>query len=527
MLHLKTALASSARDDIEDRLTGRFYTPLSIADRLVEFSSQLGCPESVCDPFCGDGRLVKSWLRHQARHGTLKRLNKISLWDVDAAAVKQAVDAVKSEIVHLKLQDVVIEGLTGDTFPRIRSGLFELVITNPPWEQLKPDSRDRIGNGAQYKSEIQDYATKLAKLFPGAATSSRRSIGGYTINLARAGALAAAELTAFGGLLLIVLPSTIFGDQVSSEFRRTFFSSLAVDQIDFYPAEAKYFAGVDQSFITIAGRRGIPSSEFNIRRFQTDRTVADIRKYSSSNWEEPLPLAVGQAEHDIIQRIRKSFPPAHWLESDLRFGLQFGRELDETRIAEAFTRSDLGIPFVKGRNIGRFSSSLSDLPRIDTTLRKIPVSTLQERIAWRDVSRPSQKRRMHACIIPAGVVTGNSIGIARFNSPVDGLLKTLLSVLNSIVFEIQIRGRLATNHVSQGVIRQSSIPYEIFESIATREKVISILQHAQTFEDFCVLEVFLAKKYGLTRDEFSNVLKAFKGLSEDEVEMLLDKDIWS
>lgn len=527
MLHLKTALATSSRSDIEDRLTGRFYTPHSVADRLAQFSSPVGCPETVCDPFCGDGRLIVSWLKHGGTNGTLRNLKRISLWDCDGRAVEQAVINVRSQLELLCVSGVVVDCFVGDTFMRNQAEKYDLVITNPPWEQLKPDSRDKVSDSSRYRDEIQTYAKTLTLAYPDAATSRKRTIGGYTVNLARVGALAASEITAENGSLLIVLPSTIFGDQVSGNFRKRLFSTLCVDHMDFYPAEAKLFSGVDQSFVTVAGHRVGSSSRICIRRFHPNLSISDIRDHLISHQEDPLPLSIGGAEHDLINGLRVRHPEASWLESDLRFCLCLGRELDETRISEAFTASSDGIPFLKGRDIGRFGTIPDGLDRIDQGARKIPRSAFERRLAWRDVSRPSQKRRIHACLIPAGIVTGNSLGIARFNSPLPDLLEALVAVVNSIVFEVQVRGLLATNHISQGVLRRCVIPYEVFESAKVRAELAQTTNSSLDADCLVRSEVLMAQAYGISREEFAQLLQPFNKLTTEETAALLNKEIWS
>lgn len=527
MLHLKTALATSSRSDIEDRLTGRFYTPHSVADRLVQFSSPVGCPTTVCDPFCGDGRLIVSWLKHQGNNGSLRSLKLISLWDCDGQAVAEAVANVQAQLELLRVSGVTVERFVGDTFMRDKADRFDLVITNPPWEQLKPDSRDKVSDASRYRDEIQNYARILTASYPDAATSRKRTIGGYNINLARVGAIAASEITADRGSLLIVLPSTIFGDQISGNFRKRFFSSLCVEQIDFYPAEAKLFSGVDQSFVTVAARRGESSSKVSIRRFHPNLAISDVREHSISHQEDPLPLSIGGAEHDLINGLRARHPNVTWLEDDLRYRLCLGRELDETRISEAFTASMDGIPFLKGRDIGRFGVIPDELNRINIRARKIPSSAFQPRLAWRDVSRPSQKRRIHACLIPAGIVTGNSLGVARFDSALPDLLETLVAVMNSIVFEVQVRGLLATNHVSQGVLRRCVIPYEVFENAKMRAELAEIAKSILDVDCSIRLEVLMARAYGVSRDEFAQLLQPFSKLTSEETAALLKKEIWT
>lgn len=525
MLHLQTALETSSRTDIEDRLTGRFYTPLPVAKELIRSSGVVGCPETICDPFCGDGRLVVAWMRYLAEHFDLQRLKRVSLWDFDGCAVERARCNVRAELRRLGADWVVIDARVGDTFSQHLSEKFDLVVTNPPWEQLKPDARDLVAEASRYRAEIQSYGAHLRMLYPSASSSRQRSIGGYTVNLARAGALAAAKLTNNNGILQIVLPLTILSDQVSHNFRAEFFSNVRIINLDVYPAEAKLFVGVDQSFVALTARGGESSSNFTIRRFNADVSTLDQREHTLKSLEAPLPLAVGGAQIEITEWLRREHLEMSYLESELNYGLKLGRELDETRIGEAFTCPSRGVPFVKGRNISRFGNLPEDLPSVDPALRKIPTSSSHRRVAWRDVSRPSQKRRVHACIIPSGFVTGNSVGIARFSSPKPDLLETLMAVMNSFVFELQVRSALGTNHVSQGVIRKCVIPFSLFEDDRQRADITRCIDNS-TEEGRAWLDVQIAKAYRLSRDQFATLLKGFQKLPPREVNVLLHKDTW-
>lgn len=530
MRHVATAKESSARPDIEDRLTGRYYTPIPIADAMANAvtAASVGCPVSVADPFCGDGRLVVAWLRRQGAVGSLRRLKRIGLWDFDDRAVASASVAVAAELARQGLDGVEIQPWTGNTFSRNESEGYELVLTNPPWEQLKPDSRDAVDDVERYRNEIRAFAAEIAERFPEASSNPRRTIGGYTVNLARAGALSALKNTCRNGQIAIVLPTTIFADQVSSSFRNRFFSEAFVQSMDVYPAELRLFDGVDQAFVTIIARVGQATSSFCIRRHLSNLAVPDVREHCLNDSHAPVPIAVGGQEHEVICGLEERHPGLGWLESDLRFGLRLSRELDETRIADAFVEPTDGIPFVKGRDISRYCFSPEVLPHIGLTKRRIPESAKERRLAWRDVSRPSQKRRVHACILPGGVVTGNSLGIARFGALQENLLETLLAVMNSLVFEIQIRSKLATNHVSQGVIRNCSVPYAIFEDERNRLFFAELLKSGfSSFQDEAKVEIMVAKCYGLNREKFAILLQSFPKLEADEVSLLLSKEAWA
>ena len=53
MRHVEMAVSTSKRTDIEQRLTGRFYTPIIIADVMAkQVCKLLPSPVYVGDPFC-------------------------------------------------------------------------------------------------------------------------------------------------------------------------------------------------------------------------------------------------------------------------------------------------------------------------------------------------------------------------------------------------------------------------------------------------------------------------------------------
>ena len=523
---METAIASSAREDIEKRLTGKYYTPYCVSDRLTELSLFDDRVRSVCDPFCGDGRLVVSWIARSRPENGLKQLKHIFLFDRDAGAVKEAQKNVRNALRNASRADVIVESKVVDTFLLPVSEWYDLVITNPPWEQLKPDSRDQVAELSLYKDAIRNYSETIAASFPSAATSKKRSIGGYNINLARAGALAAVEMTEIGGQTLIVLPSTIFGDQVSSEFRSNFMNSVGIVELAYYPAEAKLFKGVDQSFVTISSERGKRTERFSITRYKPDLSVLDHREHQANDLSDAIPLLIGGRVHELVRRIQSEHPNLSHLEKDLRYRLKLGREIDETRIAEAFTNSDKGIPFLKGRNVNRFSIIDEVLPRVCPEIKKIPNTIKHERLVWRDVSRPSQKRRVQACIIEPGIVTGNSLGVAHFYSREPDLLKALLAVMNSLVFEVQVRGMLATNHISQGVLKKCAVPLAAFDDIPTRQKLAKLVDTLGGADFSPKIEIEVAKIYGLERQEFAELLAPFSKLDEREVDALMGRTLW-
>lgn len=533
MRHVEIALSSSGRQGIEQRLTGRFYTPFRIAEQIAaEATAVVARPSIVGDPFCGDGRLIVAWLQAQARLGkdALKNLRRIVLWDYDTEAVGLARRRVCAELDRLWPRhrcDVDAQG--GDTFEKATTllGQIDVVLTNPPWDLLKPDSRDEISDGEEYRDHLKRYADRLSRMYPGASSAKGKALTGYGVNLARAGAIAALMLAARDGFVGIVLPSSIFADQASTSFRREFFGRIKVERIDWFPAEARLFDGVDQAFVTVVGRTSGATSHFTLSRFDKDVTPVETRDVVLDDPSRPLALTLSAAHESIVAELATKHTPLNMLEADMRYGLWLGRELDETRLRNYLTDSASGVPFLKGKHVYPFRIIRSNVWKVDPQKRSMPATICQTRIAWRDVSRPTQRRRMHVALVPDGNVTGNSLGVAYFKyGPLERIC-VLLALMNSMVFEIQVRANLATTHVSQGVLRKCTVPLKAFEDHKLRARLLDLVdRRTHSDADLPELEVEVAKAYGLGREEFSTVLGAFPKLTHAERSAHLKSELW-
>jgi len=533
MEHVETAKRATRRSDLEKRLTGRFYTPQLIAERIAAHAIS-ACPEprSVCDPFCGDGRLIVAWLRCAARGPSLRRLRRVVLWDYDADAVDRARECVATELSVLGVSSKVsLTAEAGDTFARVGAKLasIDAVLTNPPWELLKPDSRDGVDDGGTYKGQLRDYASALANDFPGAMSARGKAMTGYGVNLARAGAIASAMLTSAGGVVSIVLPSSIFADQASGPFRREFFSRLSVKRVDWYPAEARLFDGVDQPFITATAVAGSPSSVFPLTRHGKGLDVVERRDtVVGSDRSKPVALNVAGEHEELVATLASRHPPLSALEADMRFGLWLGRELDETRLAESLVETGCGVPFLKGRHVFPFQVVRDEPVHVDPEKRQIPSTVKESRLAWRDVSRPNQRRRMHVALVPQGNVTGNSLGVAYFRyGPLDRV-RVLMAIMNSIAFELQVRTHLATAHVSQGVLRKCGVPLQCFDDVTLKDRILSLVDlRLKSGAELPELEVAVARAYSVARDEFASMLDAFPKLTTAQRAAHLSSELWS
>lgn len=503
--------------DFQQRASGRFYTHRAIGDRLaasiVPFLRSRD-RVTVIDPFGGDGRLVCWLLTELAAAGV--RGVEAAIWEQDEAAAPIAHERIAAEAARLGLH-VDLDVWTGDTFDRAAGSRerFDVVITNPPWELLKPDHRElqRLPTELResYVAELRAFDRRLASEFPTSQPSRR--FAGWGTNLSRVGTEVALRLTADSGVCGVVAPSSLLADSTTAALRRWLLDEFALVDVAHWPAEARLFDNVDVPCLSFVAARGGKHGQTRLARMGVDGTVEDEGSVElDKEWlrqrDYAIPVTYGRRGVGLLRTLDEH-PRFATLEGRHSNALWAGRELDETRRSD-FTQLTGERPFVRSLHISRLAETkLPPDEFVDTTLRTVPASAHHVRLVWRDISRPSQKRRVHASLLPAGPVTGNSVSVAYFRDGDLARLLTLLGLVSSLAFEFQVRSLLMTNHVSLSVMRAARLPaLDGPASASVAEAAYACLAGESGAE--ARLERAAATAYGLDYDAWTAVADMFE-----------------
>jgi Alw26I/Eco31I/Esp3I family type II restriction m6 adenine DNA methyltransferase len=523
---------------LAERLAGRFYTPSQLADDLAEqMISALDTDPLTrvvaTDPFCGDGRLVLALLSVAAANAKLSRLPwSIELRDREPEAARGAGERVNAAARRLGLC-VETSVIIGDTFEGTPSQRFDLVITNPPWELLKPDSRELKHLSAaaahRYKNDLRTTSRRLDARFPAARADG--AWGGWGTNLARCGWDHCLNIAKKGGVVGIILPATIMGDQSSIAMRRKAFGSSRLVDAAVYPAEARLFDRVDQPVVALTMRvGGRVSGTGYVRSFGPDRLPCGQQSLKlnrsameARGWTIPVTRPSGA---DELMGKFSSLPSLQSWEGDGSTQLWLGRELDETRIAEKVTTGTQH-PFIKGRMIGRHGIVEKPTMSVRGSLCAGFHSSGRPRAVWRDVARATSKRRMIGTVIPAGWVAGNSLHVACYRDGDMDRTAALHGLLSSFVIEAQVRARLTTGHMSLGVVRQARVPVLDDHSASLLSSLARRAMNGGGLATEHRLEIAVAKAYGLSRDEMARLLDDFPKLDDAERSALTSYEAWT
>jgi len=537
MQHLDTisALDIVLSENFQIRATGKFYTHKEIAKHIFSvFLPTLvnSIPTSkiikIADPFAGDGRLI-FWLIEAWLALKLPRVEwDIYLFDVDAEALKtasQKMHILESNGVNLKLTIKI-----GDSFRICENyrNLFDVVITNPPWELLKPDNRElkELPEGIKktYIESMRTYDNYLGQEYP--LSQPLKKFAGWGTNLSRVGAELSYNICKKNGYTAIVLPASFFADDQSVNIRKKILNSCKIYDIAYYPAEAKLFGKADTVSSTLVFKKtDKASADSKITVFDKSLKIKSSELISfkhQPNQDFIIPLTLGANAINLLEKMHRNLPS--WSELENSDDLWAGREIDETGSQNWLSKNEEGQGFIKGKMIDRFK--IVEEPSLFVNKSKWTPSTSSDydRIAWRDVSRPNQKRRVIATIIPKNIVAGNSLGVAYFKDGDKNALFALLAIMSSLCFEFQLRCYLATGHISLSAVRKVHLP---------SKKILCNLQHLvvgtinslskkEGFSPF--IEALVARDvYGLSLNELKLLINTFEKLSENEKEQILSE----
>jgi len=529
--------------NLEQRLTGRFYTHARIGKAMaIDVAGRLNVHDDlkIIDPFCGDGRLLCWLLEAMHEQGKIPlRSLEISGWDCDSSAVEISKNSILRKLKELRIliARVDVQVLDSFWFGLKHANSFDICITNPPWETIKPDSRElaRLDSKAKekYVSLLKEQASRLEEYYP--HSKPLRKFSGWGTNLARCGIEASVQLVTPGGHFSIVAPATILGDQISAPLRHWLFSKNTIDVIHHYSAEAKLFEKVDQSAVYFVGSKVKVNKKDSV--LEVIQHIEKERDLQSPGFKIPMffleenHYAIGFNGSPEISRAIPYFVGLLKL-GDYEIGdnslFKIGRELDETGIASKL--SDSGIyRFIKGRQISPYSQSIENELFLSDAIIP-PKSSELKRIVWRDVARQSSIRRVISTIIYPGTVTGNSLNVLIPKKMSDKQMLALLAVFNSIVFESQVRASISTNHLSAGAMRRIKVP-DLYSG--KNVEIVSKLVEIQLKEpcESCAAEIEfrVACWYGLPHDVYLGLLAMFDNGSKNYISeikrlIMIDRD---
>lgn len=377
-----------------------------------------------------------------------------------------------------------------DVFPRG----FDAVVGNPPWEML------RAGAGADARADMKGFARRSG-VYP---RSSAGHLNLYQLFLERALQLARPD-----GRIGLILPWGLMADEGSAGLRRHLLDGAAVDTLArFDNQEGLFHAHRSLRFAAITARTAAPTSVVEPARAGSPQALDDLLDAGAlpgaasltrdaltalSGPSLRIPDAAGPADVALAVRLaarhRALGDPRGW-------GASFGRELHLTGDRLYFSSSTRAMPILEGKHIAPFrvdpASARLHITR-ERARRLLPGAPFERaRLAYRDVTAPTNRQTLIAAIVPAGCVTGHSLFCLK--NEWDGRAQRALCViLNSGVANFLIR-LFVSAHVTTALIEWLPVP-EMTRAVAALGGL------SPSRQSRAELDAAVAALYGLTAGE--------------------------
>ena len=203
-----------------------------------------------------------------------------------------------------------------------------------------------------YVEEIKKYDQFLNQNYP--RSTPKKKFSGWGTNLSRVGAELSIKLCKQGGLTGIVLPASFFADEQTAALRSLVLQTGILEDVAYFPAEARLFGKADVSASTLVWRNTSPRRDLKTKitvyekdltksssdDLLIDRTSVDLSRFV-------IPISMGAQAIPLIRKMALTLPT--WGDCE-KADLWAGREVDETGKQNWLTdnATSSGPKFLKG-----------------------------------------------------------------------------------------------------------------------------------------------------------------------------------
>ena len=393
---------------------------------------------------------------------------------------------------------------------------FDAIITNPPWEALKPQDKEFFSEYSnaisKNKMRIEDLDREKATLlrdpvtreaylaylsnFPfqseyfrsAAQFANQQSVvngrrTGTDVNLYKLFTEQCFNLLRADGQCGVVLPSGVYTDLGAKQLRVLLFEQTRIEGLICFENRKNIFDGVDSRFkiAILTFRKGGATGRFPAAFMRQDVTQLvdfprpdDLRltiKLIERFSPDSLSLVEFQSAMDITISERMTGFPLLGKYLEDTWNARFGTEFHMTNDHHLFMGRAMpgSLPLYEGKMIHQFTDQFAE-PRYwvdEAAGRRAVLGKLEDvgqrlayqqyRLAFRDIARGTDTRTFIATILHPNVFCGNTVILEKdAKLPYDSQL-CLLALFNSFVVDYLIRQRVTT-HLSFFYVYQLPVP---------------------------------------------------------------------
>lgn len=400
-------------------------------------------------------------------------------------------DLSSEKIKYIPLENVFSNSI-------IKDG-FDIVVTNPPYKNLKAES----GHYAS-KEEKKKYQEKYALI--GEFASKYFPYSSYgTLNIYK---LFVEEILerylAPNGYASLLIPASILSDKSCTKLRTRLINTSSIKGLSIIPEKNNYI-DASQALCATLFQKGKPSDiiyiDGSINGNSTKGTyvhIDDIIDKASDN----AILVLSDNEYHIRKKMK-----LHPTIKDLGYIHNLRGELDVTFNSQFIGHIETKYQLLRGRHISHYNiNSLPDKEYVDerfitTTAKKDYI--FKKRLACQQIANMSKKRRVAFAIIPENYVLANSCNFISIDNNTDNIdIYYLMGILNSTLIDWYFKLTSSNNHINNYEIDNFPIPIEYGKKHKISDLVLKYLENNDE-NLLCEIDALVYEAYGISTENES------------------------
>ena len=402
-----------------------------------------------------------------------------------------------------------------DVFGKGSSNSFDIIMTNPPYKNLKAE----VGHykSESDKSKDRTKYNKIAQLSKHVLPLT--SYG--TLNLYK---LFVEEIinryASRDGIVSLLIPSSILTDKTCERIRSKIINNHHIVSIKNIPENNK-FIDAQQALTAILIDKNTSINENRLTNIykaysskEDESAIVDIKSLATKDNGYTI-LALSNKELEALQKMSR-FPKI----KNLPFIVNLRGELDLTANRDAITNIPTKYRLLRGRNIGYYKTI--DAGEQDFTYETFVDKSAKgkyvhnPRLVCQQISNMSKERRLTFARVQPDHVLANScnfIAVRENNAGVD--INYLAGILNSKLMNWYFKIHSSNNHINNYEIDNFPIPINGNEIKA----ISDIVARCEDFDEDTLnkIDSLVGKLFGTT-SKGDGVNKEYKVKATDEIE---------
>lgn len=502
-------------DSLKRKRTGSYYTNVTLtAAMMQELVLKLANGSKpiedyrFLEPCVGTGNFVFSYLNELDKLGIdnsviLKALDNIYVVDINESALEQYKAGLKDFVSlywGIELDDTYFNSHIGtgllvdvtadkldyiaitDVFGKeiVKKG-FDIIVTNPPYKNLKAESSQYTCE-EEYEKDKSKYASISRKIKPRFKYSIDGNLNLYKLFVEEI----IENYAANDAYISLLIPSAILSDKTGMKLRTHILQDMNLISVKVI-SEGSGYVNARQALSALLIHKGENTETVSVTKdycrnpeASVNIKIDDIINKNTGN----AIFAISEDEYAILRELRK-FPVV----KDLNFIVNCRGELDLTANKKFITANKSDFKLLRGRNIGYYE--LLDVDKCEYVDEAFVSSTSKHcyienyRIICQQVANMHKERRVTFAYAPKHFVLGNSCNFISVAENIYGIdLYTILGLFNTKLINWFFKLTSSNNHVNNYEIDCFPVPVN-----STYLKEISFLvkKYLET-EDASILE---------------------------------------